>query len=720
MAYANKYKITVATKSDIISYVYLLEDGYIGDLIEYPATSVSLQYIPQSDDVFESIMVSQLSVSIDITDDEINMPNFTTLDDRKYLVQVYNESIMEWQGWSLSDNVNISYTTGRKELSFNAIDGLGILEKIKFPITTSSYLTELQTCISFIVNSLNQIQFPTPLNIISGISYYSDSMLNRDDASYYEPLIQSYLRLVTFLDDNTVVTDCLTIIKEICKGFGAKIFQANCKWYIITPNQFAQESYYFTEYNPIVGSIVDSGLISYKGNIQPYTGNTSGLYFVDNSQTKILRKGYNKVKLSKNIDYPTNLITNANLAIYTDNDAFSWSNTTSGTGLVIVKVYENTGFNSFVLQGGAVASSASVEPNFIPTLNFNDIITLSLDFSNILAFSDKANMLKIYIRLSDGTTSVYLNSDRQWVTTATTYNVLYEGGVFPTTPPSVIKSVSIDFPPAPLSGTLIVNFISDEDCITWVEISNFKLDSTQLFKSVTTESYISNSEEYVYNVDLNVGINYSISGKFYYRGALCDLNGDSLQGWYRYEYPTDIYNSLSELVIKQYSNILENNIINIDSTIFGLINNSGNLNASMRITSDDIDVINSVEGKKYILGNSTLNIINSEAQSTLLEVNDVNIETTLVTTYEDTNPQRVWGRKRSVGGNTAIEAAGQPLTSSIIYQNGAFFYTDRNLTHKFTHAGTASKYYKVQNQDTTSTNIFNISPAGKIVAFEPR
>ena len=55
MSYNSKYKITFATKTDTISNVYLLEDGYEGELIEYPAINVNIQYIPQSDDVFESI-----------------------------------------------------------------------------------------------------------------------------------------------------------------------------------------------------------------------------------------------------------------------------------------------------------------------------------------------------------------------------------------------------------------------------------------------------------------------------------------------------------------------------------------------------------------------------------------------------------------------------------------------------------------------------------------
>ena len=123
MAYVNKYKITMATKSGSISILYMLEDGYAGALIEYPATTIQLQYIPRSDDIFEPIYTSQLSVAIDVTDDINNMPNLTTLNDRKYLCKLYYSSNLEWTGWALSDSVEFSFTTGRKELSFNAIDG---------------------------------------------------------------------------------------------------------------------------------------------------------------------------------------------------------------------------------------------------------------------------------------------------------------------------------------------------------------------------------------------------------------------------------------------------------------------------------------------------------------------------------------------------------------------------------------------------------------------
>lgn len=714
MAYTNpKYKITAASQSGGIYYVYLIEnDSYGGSPIEYPATDINIQYIPQSDDVFESILVSQLSVTIDVTDNLNNMPNFVTLDDRKYLVKVYYGATLQWQGWALSDNVNVSYSTGRKYLYFNAIDGLGMLEKIEFPLASDFTLSDLKTCLYYIINCLNQIQYPTSLNIVSGISYYSTSMSDRSDGTQYEPLNQSYLRVTTFIDNNLKALSCLEVLRQICKGYGAKIFQSEMKWFIVTPNQFAQTTYYYTEYNPSA-TVVSSGTRSIIGNIQGYTGNTSGLYYVNNSQTKLLKKGYNKVLFTKEIDYPTNYITNANLQIYTGNDAFSWVENTTGSGAYVkVKVYEETGFNSFILFSGNTGT-ASVYPEALPNLNFNDVGSLSLDISNIVPNSSQTKICEVNIALTDGIDSYYLDINKVWQTTGTNYYYIkYTGGAFPAASPASAQTEIIDFPPAPISGQLNIVFKSDSTCIEWTELSNFRLDVTQLFKSVTTESYIADTLEYVYTLDLPIGFNYTIDGKFYYRGALSDSTGNNLSNWYRYEYPSDVYNSLSELIVKQYSNILEKNIINVDSSFWGVVNNTGNLNAAMMITADDTDTINSVSNKNFILGNSTLNLISNESQSTLLDINENNITTTLTTTYEDTNPARVFGQQRSNGQTTYAGALAAALTSNVLYRSGATYYTDRNLAYKF---NGGNLYYKILSQNLVQTNVNHINTVGRII-----
>ena len=140
----------MATKAGGISTLYLLENDYVGDIIEYPVVTLQLQYIPRSDSVFESIYVSQLNVTIDVTDNEDNMPNFITLNDRKYLSKLFYNDVLEWQGWTISDIVNLTFTTGRKELSFDCIDGLGILEKIKYPLNSNTTLVDQLSLLNFI------------------------------------------------------------------------------------------------------------------------------------------------------------------------------------------------------------------------------------------------------------------------------------------------------------------------------------------------------------------------------------------------------------------------------------------------------------------------------------------------------------------------------------------------------------------------------------------
>jgi hypothetical protein len=44
MAYQNKYKITYATKTTKTAYLYILEDGYAGSLIEYDGINIDLKY----------------------------------------------------------------------------------------------------------------------------------------------------------------------------------------------------------------------------------------------------------------------------------------------------------------------------------------------------------------------------------------------------------------------------------------------------------------------------------------------------------------------------------------------------------------------------------------------------------------------------------------------------------------------------------------------------
>lgn len=728
MAYQNKYKISVATQSGATSYLYLLEDGYAGSIIEFPAISLQLQYIPKSDDLYEPIIVSQLSVVIDVTDNVSNMPDFTTLNDRKYLVKLYSGSDLEWQGWAISDSVSFSFSTGRKELAFNAIDGLGMLENIPYSFPTNYTLTDRATCLSYILTSLSLIQFPTGLNFISGVSFYAEGMTNRNTNASAEPLIQSYINSASFTDDQQTPDSSLGVLTKLATGFGCKLFQANGKWYFVSFTEFAQTSYYFTEYNAS-GTVVTSGTKSFTNTIQGYTGNTSGLYFVDNSQMKIIRKGYNKINFAKSIEYPNNYITNGDLKRYTSttpvtSTAFSWTQTFNPSlSNIYVKNYPYNSFNSFIMSCNQ--SFISVKPNTLPNIGFNEVISISFEVGGInvpLSGPDALFLLKI--TLVGGGFTYYIDENEAWANVGTNYYY----SPFSSEDPNV--SLNLNLPPAPVSGAFQFEVILAGNTATYwkttvgmVEVKNFKLEVKPAFSSLVTQCYINDSKEYVLDIDLPLGFNDVTDGYFSYRGFLSNSTGLNLKNWYRIEYPTDTYRSLSELVVKQYSNCLNKNVINLDASIIGMETSTGRFSASMMITATDTDPSQiNVSNKKYLIANSTIDLPSNVIQGTFLEINNLNISSTLVTTYDSNAIAPAGGREgryRSAGYFYRSEAVTAALTTNKLYlvfgdnhspSIGEVYYTDAECTSPF---NGASLWWKVMTSDATY-GIYRINGSGTI------
>lgn len=720
MAYNRKYKITMATKSGSTSYLYLSENDYVGDLIEYPAETISIQYIPMSDDVFEAIYVAQLAVAIDVTDDLENMPDFTELDDRKYFVELLNnDTDLDFEGWTISDVVQFGFSTGRRTLEFNAIDGLGLLGKIQFEHPNEETVLTRQTALFHVNSALNKIGFPTDLNIISGISFYGSGMINRDDDPEAEPLSQSYYQNLSFIGKTY-----LEVLTMIISGFGSRIFQAKGLWYIVPLTQIAADSYYYTLYEN--GIAIDSGSISDLGNIEGYVGNTSNLFFAGNSQFKLLRKGYNTIISKNDAEYADNYISNGTFKAKSGNVANFWTNSSS-YGSVILKQNPNSDFNAMVLDMQKVNSSpayASIKTTYLTGFNLGDIGTLS--FNCVLkSFSiTPPNVVTVKI-IVDGTGTGYgiwhLNNEKKWANGGTDYySEPYEDG-------NTVYDISIDLPTASFSGSMSIEILLENSTSTLinqiVEIQNVVLTQESSFKSVTTTSTINSNNDYTYEAKILSGFNSSNSSFNFYKGYLSDVNGNALNNWYSLNYPSFLYTSLSELVVKQYANVLSKNIINIDCTFTSMDTANGRFSGAMRITADDTDPAQiSVQDKKYIVGNTTMDLFNDDIQTSLLEITDLDNPNAVVTTKYDIaviNPEtESFVRYRGDGYDTYTEAAASTVGSDVIYaptseENppvGYVFYANDILTYPF---DGAFLWYKVDLDPTI--HVYKISSEGQIL-----
>ncbi len=209
--------------------------------------------------------------------------------------------------------------------------------------------------------------------------------------------------------------------------------------------------------------------------------------------------------------------------------------------------------------------TALVRPINLPKVNTSDVLTLKMDVAGLgvpASGPDALFILKILV--DDGVDSVFLDDNKQWVNS--TFNNHFYYFPFDSTDPKV--NLDLVMPLLPIGGDLSIELIlCDNAAPYWkstvgsIEASNFQLTVETYFKQVTTESFITDSNEYVLEIDLPLGFNDINDGFFSYRGFLSDSTGLNLKNWYRQEYPTDIYRSLSELVVKQYSNCLNKNII---------------------------------------------------------------------------------------------------------------------------------------------------------------
>jgi len=626
MAYQNKYKATFATKSGKTAYLYLQEDAYGGSIIEYQGVSINLQYIPTSDDPFEPIYASQLGVVLDVTDNLANIPDFTTLNDRKYFAKLFLDANLEWSGWVLCDNVQISYSTGRKQLSFNAVDGLGLLKSIPLPVSASTNTNATNTLLYFIRLCLNGCGFPTNPNIMTVCSYYATGMEDRTTHSYSEPFNQAYLPYRTFIDNGATYLNSLTVLSNIVKSFGCRVFQAGGKWWIVAVNEFANENNWFTEYT-YTGTVASSGSnLNTLSVIQGYVGNTSKLYFLDNSQMKLMKKGFNKVECNYTMEVADNYFSNGNFRPFTGLYADNWEVDFHGVGSSVSIVNNTTdSFATYRLVKGTTSgtndASIAIKAGSYPKIAGG----VRLEFSWIFQGQDlsASPRASIYILLTDGSANWWWNGTA-WVSTSQFYTVPPYSGPSG----SDVNSYSFKTAITPISGELHFKFQLEAGTGNFAAISNMSLQMTPLINSIYYSSYINNTNDYVKSIQIPYG---SYSSYYVYpieKGIIMFSNGNNPSSWYEYG-GAATFPSLLSLLMQKFTNVYARNIINLDCNLSSFSTSNGILNGSklFKATDTDPSQIN-VANNSYMLGNATISYPNDETQATLLQISNTNITAT--------------------------------------------------------------------------------------------
>ena len=647
MPYYNKYKFTFATRANNIAYLYLQEDLVSAPtVIEYQGVNINLQYLPTSDDPYEPIFASQLGVTIDVTDDLANVPDFVSTNDRKYYAKLFLGVDLEWVGYTLNDNIQISFSTGRKQMSFNAVDGLGMLQNIPIYTTNVSNVTNtVRSLLTYMLTALNSLNFPTNLNLMTVCSYYATGMTTRSSGTQYEPFNQTYLPIRTFKNQDYTYESCYDVLRKIIKSFGCRLFQSGGKWWVVAINEFANENNYFTQYNS-AGSVVSSGSnLNTLSSIQSYTGNTSGLYFIDNSQMKLMLKGVNKINLFQTINYDKNLIDNGNLMVYVASplafQSYNIYNTGAGSTFTYFDWSTSNAKLDFVtldityVGGGG---STTVELENLPKVSASVDLTYSMFFKTASSPGSNAfGRLKIkvigssstYFLLKNGSGNAYWNTvDDGNGYLIPGFALGNDGAVF-----------NITLPPTKNTGQLYISWINDG--LDTCSITNFNLTSKYIVEKQEFSAYVNSSNQYSKEIELPYG--YVPTTEFpTAEGELLSSTSAKLEGWTRFGMAST-GGSLYGLILQQYINCFAKKVINIDGSVSSFVTTNANypyMNASKLIKATDTDPSQiSVANKPYLIGNCTIEYVNNSISATLLEISNTDIVATIknFTYYKFTN-----------------------------------------------------------------------------------
>ena len=637
MAYGQKYSVLFATRANKNVELKIWQDSYVGAIIDLQGVDVNLQYIPSSDDPYEPIIASQLGVTIDFTDDLSDIINFTNINDRFTYVEMYVNSIIEWVGFVINDDVQISYSTGRKMVTFNATDGLGMLKDIKFVSENENYgVNDIILLKDIFRACFNSIGFKNDRNYITMCSYYSNFMYDRADESYADPFDQACLNYRSLLEDEYNYTNCLDIISNIARSFGCRIFQAKAKWWVVAINEFATINAYYTEYAP-TGLRVNNGdgnIINTSSTIQPYIGNTSGLYFIDNSQLKIIKKGFYKIIAEGDVEIAANYLPNGDLRDNDGTEATYWTRDSTGDGSCLLEYDTLLDFYFFQLSapsgGPAGTAKVTLDTNSNAYVTSGDSLQLNI---LIGAPSQAAAIGFIDITIIAGAVTYYLNNDAKWQTTATSYSVYNPK----TTGPSEDFVLDLKTEIFPGSGPLSFAYRISEG-INILTLTNFVLKIKSTISAYNLTGTSIETEQYTKTISLPYGSSGSQSGFPSAKGTLVLTDKAVAAGWYRYGFdPAGEFFTLAELIVQQYVNTYALNIINVDCNLSEFYTSNTNhrvLNASKLIFATDTDPASiNISSKSYMLGNATISYPSNSASATLLQISNTEIECTRVNKY---------------------------------------------------------------------------------------
>jgi hypothetical protein len=639
MAYGLRYTLKQILRDSSLLTVNVYEDSYPGSIYNYIPTSISISPNSNSDEPEPGIISSQLNFSfiVSTTDDFTNFPDLLSYNDRKYYVELTrtdtsNNVFVLWRGFMFNDYVNVPFTTGNVQVDITCIDAISFMKNNIYAYPEN--VNETQNLYSIVSSGLNSIGYPNITSLYQCCSYFGSLMVNRSTVASNEPFTQTYI-----YKRDLVGANYYDLIEQIVKSFGCRLFQQNGDWWIISANEMASNTIYYTKFN-LSNNTYTGGTLDNSVTISPYNG--SNIYFVNNSQNKITRKGYPVVKVTAPVKYANDYISNSTFKLYGAGYITNWNISEVGSATVTLIPYASEPYNvvQFTIPsgGGATTLFRYTSPGILPYFSPPGF-TFTFDTAMSIGTSMR---IRMYVENTIGE-KFYVNSTGVWQApgVVTYFDVEYTAAanVFQTITYNLeLGAFKIGSTNYNVEGFFRVEF----ECVTAGTIllryphAYPSSNGSATSNSLVVTRYISTTNSLTKEFDTYLGIYKSDLPNCY--GALYYSNNNPITSWYRYSHIGTNYAGLPILLARELSNLFNRNYATLEADLGETIksNNIIYLNNTYSITDSSLTPL-SYNNKKFLANRTDIKLyINEENNLQLLEITDIdNTSTELISWLSD-------------------------------------------------------------------------------------
>ena len=416
------------------------------------------------------------------------------------------------------------------------------------------------------------------------------------------------------------------------KSFNCRLFQFGGNWWIMSANEMAKSTIYYSQYNASSNNLVASGTIANGVTVAPYSA--GNVHFIDNSQTKVTRKGYPIIKVDTKVEAAQNYTHNSD---FKQGSSFptGWTFTAGGGGGAVTWIQNaNKEFNEIRLLGGSGGSNLVTVDTFSP---FVYPTTFSVSFD---AINNGGIISPLYIRVSVNNfinSPFYLQSDGTWSFTATNLLVDYtnkDSSYQAFTREIRLGVFDISGTNYNVYGKLEIRFVVLSGGDAYVRnpraIQNINPAVAQSYLITRTASTAGSlTKDFTSFLGLYKSDLPNIYGNLYY------ADNSQITQWYSFGAAGTLFPSLPDLIARELSNLLSKNYATLEGDLGETYNAFGLIYLANTYTvTDSATNALSYNGKKFLLNRVTPNLyINQNNGLQLLEITNTNNSSTAVSEW---------------------------------------------------------------------------------------